>query len=233
MNQLINTLHWYESLVEWIKQDSRRAYKLELLKVIKTFEQIERLRTRSYNERDMIKREARLCSMIELYEQAVRGITKIRPIHRAYRKLSQLNKKLKLREAKLAARASRILEWLQKGLRPKNALGFVVQLKVGDSQDMFRVGPRLLSADARTMVYSRARIIEMRKKIHTDGFLAVAIEEVNWLARACGQVPDETQKSGWRPDLFKERKAIFDMLANVVDFSRKEPNILKRLVKTK
>lgn len=233
VNTLIAAVHWYDTALEWIKDDEKKNVKLQSIMKLKTLNMIESIRDISIETLDLSSREEHLKRIITKFEDLLKGILRTKSITSVYQKLSKMRSRLEKRAARLSAKYQMIIDMLQDSLSPQNSKGESVKLKVGDNIKVNdEEKPRHASVDFRTILYSRSHAQQMLFTFRQEGLLPVALTEINWLARVCAYKANDQDK-GHLVDIQQDRKAIFDMMNNLIDYCRMNPKISKKLVRTR
>lgn len=224
---LISVCHWYDHVVEYCKSIEKKNLQLQTLTASRALASADELRQLSFNTTKEADKEHLLIKTVEKLELATKGLIRVKPVSYIYGKLKKLKSKLARREGRLQAKHERVINFLQGALKPKNANGNTVLLKVGE------IGKdRSTSSDMRTMLYSRQHAKQMMETFRHEGFMLLVAQELPWLAKVASFVRDASAPTGYKPDLEREKVAVAQMWKHVVDYCRANPYVTKRLVRT-
>lgn len=226
VNQLILAVHWYDSAIDYIKDDERKNLKLQTTVKVRLLESIDNLREMSFKTSNLGKKEELLKKLVQKFEQTLSGILRTKTIESIYAKLKKVQARLERRTKRLEAKYQIVIGFLEEGLRPINARGESVSFRVGDMEK-----PRQVSVDLRSLMYSKQHAQEILSKFRKDGLLPVAIQELEYLAQICAHKPNEEERGKYIIDIHRVKVAIFEMLNNLIDYCRSNPKLARRLVK--
>jgi len=234
VNALITVVKWYDAALDWIRDDDRKSFKLQTMQKQRILDSIDGIRDMSLNTNNIHQREELLKKLIGKFEEAVKGIYRIKSLASTYTKLAKVKKRLERQAERTQAKYSKVIDILQDALKPKNAQGQTVQFKVGDMKDgEGNIKERSVSIDFRSFMYAKSYAQKMVTIFKQDGLLPLALKEIPWLARVGAHKPNEEEKGKFIIDIHKEISSIFEMMTNLVEYCRTNPKVGRRLVKIK
>lgn len=226
LNALAQALHWYDIAIPYViaRHGARTADQA------KAWDIAAKCRDRGVSTTFNGEKETAFVTALKRYQKVV---SELEPpdLGEYYEELKQNETRLKLRQDKLEERFGNVVDLLNAALKPVNADGKVVEIKVGIVNQSYMMDP------ARSqLTLHRNMVKELRTMVRVEGLLVVVMELLEPLAKVCIMKP-ETDSTGQATGRYiageKEQRLMEKkLLWNLIEFCKKSDSAPKRLVKS-
>lgn len=212
---LAYALHWYDTAMPYFVQKG-----LLTVEIKSKLEKAVLCRRKGMGCTDPSQnheKETAFLMALRMYERAFEPLKPPR-VDKFYGEFQQRKATLELAQQKMEDKYGEIIRLLQV------AIGNRVKLNLADAPKLRQYDPSMSTAS-----YNREAAKQMTEKMRSEGFMAVFIEQLDFLARYASLENDG--KGGWTFDPQKQIDTMGEMLRDFVKFCRSE-EAPKKLVRT-